>query len=268
MYENYWKLQEKPFECGADVRTYYPAEAHQGALLKLRYAIESQHGAALLCGGFGTGKTLLLRLLAEQMPERFRPLVHLVFPLMPAADLLTYLAAELGVPSGSGSLADTVGRIRRRLEETASSGRHTVVAIDDAQLLDGTRTFEALRLLLNFESAGRPALTLLFVGQPNLLRALERMPQLDERLGAKCLLRPFTHDETAGYVAQRMKAAGAVRTIFEPDGVEALFHLAHGVPRRISRLCDLALLIGYAEERRSIDAAQIEAVAHELAVAA
>ncbi|HEV3024011.1 MAG TPA: AAA family ATPase [Pirellulales bacterium] len=267
MYETYWKLREKPFECGADPRAYYPAETHQGALLKLRYAIENQRGAALLCGGFGTGKTLLLRLLAEQLPERFR-LVHLVFPQMPAADVLAYLAAELGLSASSPSLADTVGRIGRRLVETAAAGRHVVAAIDDAQLLDGPRTFETLRLLLNFESSGRAALTLLFAGQPNLLCTLERMPQLDERLGAKCLLRPFTHDETAGYVAHRMKAAGAVRAIFEPDAVEALFHLAHGVPRRINRLCDLALLIGYAEEQRSIGARQVEAVGQELVVAA
>jgi general secretion pathway protein A len=36
------------------------------------------------------------------------------------------------------------------------------------------------------------------------------------------------------------------------------------VPRRINRLGDLALLIGYAEEISSIGAAQIEAVAEEL----
>ncbi|HVC93219.1 MAG TPA: AAA family ATPase [Pirellulales bacterium] len=271
MYEAYWKLREKPFECGVDPRTYYPAEAHQGTLLKLRYAIENQRGAALLCGGFGTGKTLLVRLLAEQLPARFQPLVHLVFPQMPAGDLLAYLAAELGAASAAGvvpPVAESVGRIRRKLDETASAGRHIVVAIDDAQLLEHGRTFEMLRLLLNFESGGRPALTLLLVGQPNLLCVLERMPQLDERLGAKCLLRPLTLEETASYVAHRLNTAGATRTIFEPDAVETLFHLTRGVPRRINRLCDLALLIGYADEQRTIGAAQIEAVSQELAVAA
>ncbi|HUY33759.1 MAG TPA: AAA family ATPase [Pirellulales bacterium] len=271
MYETYWKLREKPFESGADPRSYYPAEAHQGTLLKLRYAIESQRGAALLCGGFGTGKTLLVRLLAEQLPAQFQPLVHLVFPQMPAADLLAYLAAELGVAGAAGAtppVADSVGRIRRRLDETASAGRHTVLAIDDAQLLEHGRAFEMLRLLLNFESGGRPMLTLLLVGQPNLLCVVERMPQLDERLGVKCLLRPLTLDETASYVAHRLNAAGATRTIFEPDAVETLFHLTRGVPRRINRLCDLALLIGYADEQPSIGADQIEAVAQELVVAA
>ena len=42
------------------------------------------------------------------------------------------------------------------------------------------------------------------------------------------------------------------------------WNYANGIARRINRLCDLALLIGYAEERRSITAAQLESVSEEL----
>ena len=58
MYETYWRLTQKPFENAADPRFYYPAESHQAALLKLRYAIENRRGAALLAGPSGSGKTL------------------------------------------------------------------------------------------------------------------------------------------------------------------------------------------------------------------
>ena len=270
MYETYWKLKHKPFEGGTDARSYYPGEAHQGALLKLRYVIESHHGAALLAGGFGVGKTLLVRLLAEQLPDRFQPLVHVVYPQMPADDLLAVLAAELGAAAPatpSPTVADSVLAIQRRLASAVHQGKHTVVAIDDAQLLEGRRTFEALRLLLNFEVAGRPALTLLLAGQPNLLPALERMPQLDERLGAKCLLRPFTIEETVSYIQHRLASAGAKHAIFEDAALELLFDLTLGVPRRINRLCDLALLIGFADERSTIGTTQIQAVAQELSLA-
>jgi general secretion pathway protein A len=125
-----------------------------------------------------------------------------------------------------------------------------------------------MRLLLNFESAGRPGLTLLIVGQTGLLPTLERMPQLDERLAVKCLLRRFTEQETADYAAHRLKLAGAVQTIFEPDSLSTLHRLTHGVARQINRLCDLALLIGFAEERRTIDTGQLEAVCHELVAVA
>ena len=268
MYEAYWKLKQRPFESGANTRAYYPSEAHQGALLKLRYTIEHQHAAALLTGTPGTGKTLLVGLLAELLPEKYKPVVQLLFPQMPAAELLAYLAAELGTGHASASIAENVGRIERELHERRAKGRHTVLVVDDAQMLETSRTFDTLRLLLNLEADGRPLMTLLLVGQPTLLPMLERMPHLDERLGAKCLIRPLSIEETMSYVSHRMTVAGSEATVFESSALETLYVITRGVPRRINRLCDLALLIGFAEEQATITSEHIEAVAKELTVAA
>jgi general secretion pathway protein A len=267
MYESYWHLKQKPFENSADPRFYFSAESHQAALLKLRYAIENGRGGALLAGGSGTGKTLLVGLLPHIVGEQFRPFAHLVFPQMPTAELLAYLAEELDGSKGTspnGAVQESIQRIERFLAENTKQGRHAVVAVDEAHLIDDARSLEALRLLLNFESGGRPGLTLLLVGQTALLPTLERTPQLDERLAVKCLLRRFSEQETAEYVAHRLKVAGAVQPIFTPDSLPVIHRLTHGVARQINRLCDLALLIGFAEERHTIDAAQLEAVCQEL----
>lgn len=265
MYEPYWQLTRKPFESGADPSVYYPSESHQAALLKLHYAIESHAGGALLVGGSGSGKTLLVRMLAERLGSEYAPLIHLVFPQMPTAELLTYLAGELAPnASASPSIEESVRRIGRALTDNAGQGRHAIIAIDEAHLLEGNRTFETLRLLLNFESQSRPCFTLLLVGQPALLPMLERMPQLDERLGVKCLVRPLSVEETMSYVEHRLTMAGAQRSIFAPAALEAIHRLSHGMPRRINRLCDLALLIGFAEEQKAILESHIEAVAQEL----
>ena len=266
MYESYWQVDSKPFDNTSDARRYYPGEAHQGALLKLRYAIENRRGAALLTGAAGLGKTLLVHALARQLPEAFSPLVHLVFPEMPPEQLLAYLADELAATCTptTPTVSDSVRRIQQALAENRQAGRHAVVAIDEAHLLRNSGTLETIRLLMNFECQGQSALTLLLIGQPALLPTLERAVELDERLAVKCLLRPFTCEETHGYVQHRLSAAGARRPIFRDDAVEALHYLSGGVPRRINRLGDLALLIGYAEEQPSLGAAQIEAVADEL----
>lgn len=270
MYETYWQLDEKPFETGADPRYYYPGPSHQAALLKLRYAVENCRGAALLAGPSGCGKTLIVGLLRQMLAPQYSPLVHLVFPQMSAAELVAYLAAELTgqLPDRPGGVEESVRRIDRFLAENAGHGRRAVVVVDEAHLCEDAATLEAMRLLLNFQPGGQPGLTLLLSGQTGVLPILERMPQLEERLGVKCLLRAFSAEETAAYVEHRVKVAGGREPIFEPEALTALHQLTHGIPRRINRLCDLALLIGYAEGLRRISAAHLEAVQDELVTVA
>ncbi len=271
MYENYWQLNWKPFENGADSRFYYPAESHQAALLKLRYAVESRSSGALLAGASGLGKTLVADMLHGMLGPEYSPFVRIVFPQMSTADLLAYLADDFD--GGKGQDGDfrvqtSVRRIERFLAGNAEQRRHAVLVIDEAHLLEDQRTFDTLRLLLNFQWNGQGALTLLLSGQPAILPLLSRMPSWEERLGVKCLLRPFSEEETASYVEHRLRVAGARRTIIEHEALPTLHALTQGVARQINRLCDLALLIGFAEERKSLSAEHFESVSRELVTVA
>src|SRR5688500_18089393 len=187
MYLEYWQLRSKPFEPAADAHFYYPCEGHQAALFKLRYAMENHRGAAVLAGPAGSGKTLLTQMLQQQLGEQFAPCVRLVFPQMGASELLAYLADELGAPSSASpryTVDESVRRLQSFLADNTTQGRHAVVVIDEAHLLEDEHAWDAIRLLLNFGSGTHPALTFLLAGQPSLLTQMERRPQLDARLGA------------------------------------------------------------------------------------
>jgi general secretion pathway protein A len=93
---------------------------------------------------------------------------------------------------------------------------------------------------------------------------IQRCGPLDERLDIKVLLQPLSAEETAEYVAHRLTAAGASREIFSADGLEAVHQLSAGLPRRINRLCDLALLVGFANGQHTIDADTLRAIHDEL----
>lgn len=272
MYQSYWQLDEKPFETGCDPRYFYPGESHQAALLKLRYAVENRRGGAMLAGAAGLGKSLLVLMLRSMLPEKTFRVAHLVFPQMSAAELLAYLADELNGPAdaalGTPRMNESVRRIQTLLARSAEQGRHTLVVVDEAQLIADAEALDALRLLMNFEVAGRPSLTLLLVGQPGLLTTLDQTPHLEERIDVKCLLRPFSPAETASYAGHRLRVAGASRDLFADDALAAMHDLTQGVPRRINRLCDLALLIGFAEEFDSITAAHLESIERELVAVA
>jgi type II secretory pathway predicted ATPase ExeA len=270
MYLDYWQLAAKPFEPTVDRAAFFSCESHEGALLKLRYAIENRRGAALLAGPAGVGKTMLVNMIRNELPDTFRPQVHLVFPQMSSRDLLVYLAEEVGAPlAGTMSpprytVEESVRRLQSFLLQNSDEGRHTVVVIDEAHLLEDCGALETLRLLLNFEANGQHTLTLILVGQMNLVSAIGRLPSLEERISVKTLLRTLTAEETTGYVRQRLEAAGATREIFTPDALEAIHYLAHGTPRQINRLGDLALVVGFADRLPQLTAQQVESVSEEL----
>lgn len=267
MYLEHWGLRERPFEPYAEADRFFATESHQGAALKLRYVLENRGGAAALVGDTGVGKSALLSAVLAQLPPTFVP-VRLPIPTLTASELMAFLVAELHgddpLEPGTGSSDRDLRRLRKRLDEFSQDGRCAVLTIDDAHLIDDPEVLELLRLLLEVHG-GPPALQWILSGQTELLSRVIRMPDLDQRLGAKCLVRPFHAGEMTDYVRFRLAAAGAKREIFAEDAFQALPSLTGGAARRINRLCDLALLVGFAEERPIVDADLLRDVAAELA---
>jgi type II secretory pathway predicted ATPase ExeA len=133
--------------------------------------------------------------------------------------------------------------------------------VDEAQLIEDPATFDALRGLLNFASTGPPDLSLLLVGGPEVLL---RLPAgLSDRLTARCLLGPLTEAESASYVLGRLAAVGAREPIFSAESLASLHRAAEGLPRRLNRLADLALLVAYAEGLHRPDARAVVAATRE-----
>jgi type II secretory pathway predicted ATPase ExeA len=267
MYLDYWQLDSKPFEPGSDARSMFKGASHAAALNKLRYAIENGRAAGLVAGLSGTGKTLLVELLRQQLGEKYHPFVRVVFPQMTDRDLLVYLAEQFGAPPADPpryTIEESLRRLEYILGENVRNGRHAVLVIDEAHLLEDSGLLEPLRLLLNVGSLEKPPFTLLLVGQPTLLPMVQRHGGLDERLDIKVVLTALTVEETIEYVRHRLAAAGAVREIFTAEALTVANQLTAGVPRRLNRLCDLALLVGFANGQHTIDADALRAIHGEL----
>jgi general secretion pathway protein A len=267
MYLDYWQLDSKPFEPGGDARSLFKGAAHQAAIHKLRYAVENRRAAGLLAGVSGVGKTLLVETLRQQLGERCQPFVRVVFPQMTDRDLLVYLAEHFGAPHADPpryTIEESLRRLEFVLAENLRQDRHAVIVIDEAHLLEDSGLLEPLRLLLNLGPVDQPPFTLLLVGQPTLMPMVARHGSLDDRLDIKVVLSPLSAEETADYINHRLTAAGATREIFSPEALAVAHQLTAGIPRRLNRLCDLALLVGYANSRHTIDADSLRSIQGEL----
>ncbi|WP_165228443.1 ExeA family protein [Aquisphaera insulae] len=246
MYEEHFGLSARPFGETVAPSSYVALASRDSALRRIRYGIEHGLGPVALFGPPGAGKSLIARLAASELGMRT---VHLAFPPLPAAEIIALIAEELlGSPlGGRGSAGSLVLRLRDHLAAEATAGRRTLLVVDDAHLIRDPETFESLRLLLNFATNGPPDLTFLLVGTGELM---VRIPDsLADRLTARCLLGPLHEDESAAYVHGRLVASGAGKPLFDDEAVRSLHRSADGLPRRLNRLADMALLIAYAEGR-------------------
>jgi len=268
MYETHWGLQKPPFVTDRTPESFYAGAAHQAALLKLRFLIDHRRGAGLLIGPSGSGKT---RLLEALLPEdaRDRGVARIVYPLMTPLELLCSLLSELGdrpVSAADASVDVVLKGLVHCLRAQAAAGPASVIVIDDAHTITDRQVLQSLHLLLNLQQYPGVEFTLILTGQPELLTLTRRLPQLDDRIAIPCVLTALDPAETAEYVEHRLRAAGATAPILTQAALQTIYELSGGLPRRINRLCDFALLVGYAEGLGLIDSPHIEAVATELSL--
>jgi hypothetical protein len=148
------------------------------------------------------------------------------------------------------------------LLEERQAGRRFVLIVDEAQNLDPS-VLETIRLLSNFETSQSKLLQILLVGQPQLARKLasSSLEQLQQRISMFAKVEPFSTEETARYIAHRLKVAGyAGGELFASGAMEIIKDRSKGVPRNINRLCFSALSLGCAMDRKQIDAEMMREV--------
>lgn len=261
MYLDYWGLNEKPFSNTSDPRFLCLSEQHNEALTRLKYCVMSRNACAMLTGVFGTGKTLLAQALLESLPSDQYVKAFIFNPQLSATELLYEIIYQLGIrDQAPTSKTEALHRLSDILNDSYSEGRHTVIIVDEAHLIEDRLIFEELRLLLNFQRKEGFLLTLILLGQPELREKIAHQKPFDQRISIRFHLKGLREEETHQYILHRLRVAGAVRQIFDQEAIHAVHESTGGIPRRINQVCDLALLSGYGMKAMVINGAVIREV--------
>lgn len=260
MYESYWRLDSKPFENTPDPRFLYYSSKHEEALMRLLYATRENKQGAILTGDYGSGKTVLSRVLLQDLgsDERFQT-VLIVNPKIAKKELLKEILFQLGVHETS-PIQDEVELLRlleQKLKQYGQLKKRTVIIIDEAQILE-EKELEEIRLLLNFQSQEDFLLTLILIGQSDLKKKVQNIVPLKQRLAFRFHLEPLDTNETYEYINHRLLIAGKKGELFSPGAVGLIYEGSRGIPRQINNICDYALLIGFSNKVSNIGIGIVE----------
>ncbi|GAB4149740.1 MAG: hypothetical protein Tsb009_24130 [Planctomycetaceae bacterium] len=271
MYREFWNLRIRPFQNDFDARFLYPHAGYQSALLKIQYAIENRLAAALLVGEAGVGKTFLTEMLEITLSENDVPVIRVGYPQFTPMELLRYLLQELSqeeqaaAPIQNAGLDQLAAQIHKTLlHHHHHQGKTPVLIFDRADQIQGDALFPFLRQLLDEQTQDGPLLTIVLVGEPSVVPRIQRYASLSERIAIQCSLPSLNAEETSDYIAHRLHIAGSDAEIFEPAALQAVFKYSSGSPLRINHICELGLLIGFADRTQTISEAQIHSAVDEL----
>lgn len=266
MYTDFYGLAALPFELSPDPRYLYLTARHREALANLQYGISARKALTLLIGEAGTGKTTMVRAALESEACRSARMLYLNNPALTRAEFLDFLAHGFGLGStAAASKSELLRLLEQELQEGRARGLTTALIIDEAQSLS-YELLEEIRLLANIETATEKLLPLVLVGQPELADRLNEpsLRQLKQRVALRCNLEPLTLNETAAYIAGRIRHAGGEgAALFTREAVRAIYEGSRGIPRTISVICDNALVTGFALQQKPVGAQIIAEVCRD-----
>ena len=263
-YLAHWGLRDPPFSLSPDPAMLYLSKQHRECLIRLKYAVYSGKGGALLVSeNAGDGKTSVLWRLIEDLKEDLRGGLAIAFidhPSLTPNQMVQEILRQLGVERPARNRYENLNQLKDRLKQLDGQGIKCLIIVDEGQLLTNRMdTLQELRILLNFCLSDRFLLTFILSGQKRLEETVKDIPEFWQRLPVRFFLDSLDRPDTEALVKFRLKKAGLEnKNIFTPDSYQAIFRYSQGCPRVICSLSDLCLLIGYSMRQKLLDFTVVE----------
>ncbi len=247
MYLKHWKLVRRPFEERLDPTCYFGSAHHQGVLIHLRSLVSEHTPIVLLAGDVGCGKSTVASALAHSLPVESHP-VHIV-PVAPGT-------------------ADGILELMLNELQQAKLNQHLVMIIDGFYGLAECEFRELVASLQSGETPGKNTSTTILIGSTELLVLANRLGKSAPGLFPQLVLGAMAPADSIGYISHRLRLAGGDGSLFTREAISLIHELSGGIPRRINRLCDLCLLIGFSQDRPQISESIVWTAQRELRVLA
>jgi len=256
-FRSHFGLHSMPFTCELPIEKRFEADPFSKAVETLSRTVDRRMSAALI-GPAGSGKTVILRTLAQRLPEARYQVRYLKVTDLSKRDMCREIATVVGA-APAGIYPALVRNLQERLASCMNiDGLRPVLIIDESHDMR-PEVLSMIRLLTNFEMDSKLVVSIILAGQPRLRTFLQRdvMTDVARRLAHCVTLRPLSREETARYIEHRITIAGASSIPFDPGAMEALYEIGRGNMRAIDLLALASLEVAWQAGAKVVDSTHV-----------
>ncbi|MDQ4088323.1 MAG: XrtA-associated ATPase, partial [Pseudomonadota bacterium] len=266
MYTDHYGLTGQPFQLTPDARFWFESRTHRKAMAYLGYGLAQGEGFIVVTGEIGAGKSTLVAHLMATIDRARLNAISLVSTQVEGDDMLRLAAQGLAIATRAVEKARLLDAVEQRLEDELRAGKRTLLIVDEAQNLP-VSALEELRMLSNFQVAGKALIQIVLLGQPEFRDKLAGpgLEQLRQRVIATHHLGPMGADEVEAYVRHRLSVVGwRGRPEFAPDAFAALHAHSGGIPRRVNQIANRMMLQAALEDAELVRGETVDAVVADM----
>lgn len=262
MYTSHWGLRESPFRSCANPKYFFRSPTHDEALARLHFLVDNRRQLGVVTGEPGCGKSILLRVFADQLRQDGASVVLVGMMGLSAGEFLWAIAEQMGVPA-----SDRDAVVWRRIVDHLIENRYqrlaSVLLFDEADEADSEALSSILRLLRADPSPDAQLTAVVTATPAGVGRIGRRLLDLSD---LRIDLEPWDPADVAEYLQASLRKAGCQHTVFDGQAAAQIHALTQGNPRQVSQLAELALLAGAGQQRLAIDQDTVRSVYAELRV--
>jgi len=267
MYYEYWGLNKAPFDNVPDPSLYWSENnSLEDAISEILFAIEEGNDClAVLTGKIGSGKTLGLRVILNELDTEKYRIAFITNPDLSSVQLMREIIGQLKNKKIDTRYKDKLlEEFNTILFDYTNKGQKVIIFIDEANVMS-TAQLHNLRLMTNLQDDQQNMIIFVLAGQEELGRRLESkaLENLYQRIGVYCRVKGLTGPgKVQQYLSHRIKNCGGSPEIFSSDAYEAIWSHSHqGVPRLINKIAKLCLKAGETNQVKKIDANMVHTIA-------